>query len=1004
MATIRAIKASSVHQIQSGQVIVDLNSVVKELVENSLDAGATSIALKHHTSKLSSYDDLDSLQTFGFRGEALSSLCALSDFHVITAVAGSAAKGSKLDFDISGKLTGVSVAAAQKGTIVAVEKLFKNLPVRRKELEKNIKREYSKVLNLLQAYACISTNVRFAVWNQMPKGKKASVFTTNSNPTTRENIANVHGAKTLSALINLDLRLEMSPSSGNGLKILQDRDYDPDSREVRIEGHISKPVFGEGRLAPDRQTYFVNSRPCALPQVSKAFNEVYKSFNVSQSPFVFANLIMDTKAYDVNVSPDKRTILLHDQAELLESLKTELTKLFEAQDQTMLASQLMGKKLPAYKQPSLLRTFTSADSGSDVDTESQLRAESPLPSESRHAPSSPKSPSSLIHSWAGRNAQDRRATVLSENHGNPKSESFSSPIQGDDQGNENDLIPEATEGAEIMVVEDEDLPVGDENDASQSDARDSPPEPPTRQVQDFNARLLSQQSKRFERPTRITTETVQLADDASDIANESDTSGDIPSIRPPSHKAAPGPVQNAFDRMRPKRMQEELATVTVGDQTTTMVLGGPSSKRRRIHTPKMTGKITSDETNVGFVSSLRAFAASGSQESRKDHEDAESDNASEVEDVDDGSDAASDMEVDSPSVQGSLSTSRDIRSVSPTLPVQEEISVHDDDDSDDEYMDENNKKAKEEARVAKLIRAAEAAAAAPTEETLRRASQVFRNTSRRKDSTLNLTQVLSVQEETLRIHQHAPDADGLAGKGGKSGDKDEPLDALKAEAKLSLTISKSDFAQMKIIGQFNLGFILATRPASQLDGVDTDSTQSEDHLFIIDQHAADEKFNFERLSSTTNLTPQRLVSAKELQLSAVEEELITNHEASLVANGFQIAICDSNDNGDLEELLHLLSETPLPLPGSSSTSAPTIVRPSRVRKMLAMRACRSSIMVGRTLAMSQMEKVVRNMGLMERPWNCPHGRPTMRHIAGLGEWDAWDGDRGAGVDWLGYMA
>ena len=100
MATIKAIEGRSVHQIQSGQVIVDLNSVVKELVENSLDAGATSIdirfknqgldsievsdngkgispddyetiALKHYTSKLSSYEDLTSLQTFGFRGEAL---------------------------------------------------------------------------------------------------------------------------------------------------------------------------------------------------------------------------------------------------------------------------------------------------------------------------------------------------------------------------------------------------------------------------------------------------------------------------------------------------------------------------------------------------------------------------------------------------------------------------------------------------------------------------------------------------------------------------------------------------------------------------------------------------------------------------------------------------------------------------------------------------------------------------------------------------------------------
>ena len=85
--------------------------------------------------------------------------------------------------------------------------------------------------------------------------------------------------------------------------------------------------------------FFVNSRPCGLPQVAKVFNEVYKSYNLTQSPFIFANLIIDTSqrstpaslpicqmlintdAYDVNVSPDKRKILLHDQGALLESIK-----------------------------------------------------------------------------------------------------------------------------------------------------------------------------------------------------------------------------------------------------------------------------------------------------------------------------------------------------------------------------------------------------------------------------------------------------------------------------------------------------------------------------------------------------------------------------------------------------------------------------------------------------------------------------------------------------------
>ena len=66
------------------------------------------------------------------------------------------------------------------------------------------------------------------------------------------------------------------------------------SKQVRIVGHVSRPVFGEGRQMPDRQMFFVNARPCGLPQLAKVFNEVYKSYNLSQSPFIFANVILDT--------------------------------------------------------------------------------------------------------------------------------------------------------------------------------------------------------------------------------------------------------------------------------------------------------------------------------------------------------------------------------------------------------------------------------------------------------------------------------------------------------------------------------------------------------------------------------------------------------------------------------------------------------------------------------------------------------------------------------------
>ncbi|XP_020408196.1 DNA mismatch repair protein PMS1 isoform X3 [Zea mays] len=179
---IKPISKAVVHRICSGQVIFDLSSAVKELVENSLDAGATSVevslkaygeewfkvadngcgispsnfralALKHHTSKISDFSDLGSLVTFGFRGEALSSLCALGKLTVETRSKDELV-GTHLEFEHSGVVVSERKTARQVGTTVTVEKLFSTLPVRSKEFSRNIRKEYGKVISLLNDQQC----------------------------------------------------------------------------------------------------------------------------------------------------------------------------------------------------------------------------------------------------------------------------------------------------------------------------------------------------------------------------------------------------------------------------------------------------------------------------------------------------------------------------------------------------------------------------------------------------------------------------------------------------------------------------------------------------------------------------------------------------------------------------------------------------------------------------------------------------------------------------------
>jgi DNA mismatch repair protein PMS2 len=338
-------------------------------------------------------------------------------------------------------------------------------------------------------------------------------------------------------------------------------------------------------------------------------------------------------------------------------------------------------------------------------------------------------------------------------------------------------------------------------------------------------------------------------------------------------------------------------------------------------------------------------------------------------------------------------------------------------ESDDEYVDEDEKKAREEAKIVKLIAEAEEAAARPTEANLKRASKLFK-VSQSKYQTINLERVIETAVSSISRHlQQLTTALDVSSAELERRDllTSTQLNKEDPEERLSLTVTKKDFNEMRIIGQFNLGFIIAVRPPT--------STSPTSDLFIIDQHASDEKYNFERLSTTTTLVSQRLVHPHPLELTAVEEELILANQHALVANGFIVEMntADNLDSGqrakltslpmskevtftptDLEELLALVFDNP---PSSSTSTSPHIPRPTKVRKLLASRACRSSVMIGKTLKAARMKEIVRHMGSMDKPWSCPHGRPTMRHLYGLEQWRGWsEGDGVVGVDKLGDKA
>ena len=212
----------------------------------------------------------------------------------------------------------------------------------------------------------------------------------------------------------------------------------------------------------------------------------------------------------------------------------------------------------------------------------------------------------------------------------------------------------------------------------------------------------------------------------------------------------------------------------------------------------------------------------------------------------------------------------------------------------------------------------------------------------------------------------------MGGSGGPDGEGFEP------DAK-TRTLSKNDFAKMQIVGQFNKGFVIARL------GRD---------LYILDQHACDEKYTFERLWRETTIHEQRLIRPMPLETTASEEITIIDNLDIFKRNGLHIAVDPDALPGrklkllalpfskktqfgiqDVHELTDLLS--------NCAEAHRASIRLPKIHRMFASRACRSAIMIGRDLNRQQQTKIVRNLATMHQPWNCPHGRPTLQHMMEL---------------------
>jgi DNA mismatch repair protein MutL len=311
MGKIRLLPEALASQVAAGEVVERPASVVKELVENSIDAGATNIEIRvqrggialirvtddgsgmnrddalmclerNATSKIRTKEDLAAIHTLGFRGEAMPSIASVSQFRLTTREP-DALTGTEVIVN-GGRIASVKDCGEPPGTQIEVRSLFYNLPARRKFLRTETT-EYSHLEQVLKTQAIAHEKIRFSLVRD-----ERLAFQLPATTSLRERIGGLVGDDLAGRL------LEIEPTT---------------HKNVTIRGFIGPP--GMGRSDKRQQLSFLNGRPVEAAIISRGLREGYHTALMKgQYPVTFLFIETDPSAVDVNVHPAKREVRFHD--------------------------------------------------------------------------------------------------------------------------------------------------------------------------------------------------------------------------------------------------------------------------------------------------------------------------------------------------------------------------------------------------------------------------------------------------------------------------------------------------------------------------------------------------------------------------------------------------------------------------------------------------------------------------------------------------------------------
>uniref|UniRef100_A0A0D9VAI7 DNA mismatch repair protein S5 domain-containing protein n=1 Tax=Leersia perrieri TaxID=77586 RepID=A0A0D9VAI7_9ORYZ len=326
---IRRLEESVVNRIAAGEVIQRPSAAVKELIENSLDAGASSVSVavkdgglkliqvsddghgirfedlpilceRHTTSKLSAYEDLQTIKSMGFRGEALASMTYVGHVTVTTITEGQL-HGYRVAYRDGVMESEPKPCAAVKGTQVMVENLFYNMVARKKTLQ-NSNDDYPKIVDFISRFAVHHINVTFSC--RKHGANRADVHSA-STSSRLDAIRSVYGASVVRDLIAIKVSYE-----------------DAADANFKMDGYISNANYVAKKIT---MILFINDRLVDCTALKRAIEFVYSAtLPQASKPFIYMSINLPPEHVDVNIHPTKKEVSLLNQDRIIETIRNTI--------------------------------------------------------------------------------------------------------------------------------------------------------------------------------------------------------------------------------------------------------------------------------------------------------------------------------------------------------------------------------------------------------------------------------------------------------------------------------------------------------------------------------------------------------------------------------------------------------------------------------------------------------------------------------------------------------